>query len=122
MAEPFIPYGPDLAPKLDLRSELLKAKEKYAGLPVIACPFGCKEKDLDEQEYCKHTAGFTDPNEPGLFYPMKPRPDPRGGPSRFRFVDGADPQVVEDTDVLVEISAAAGARVYRKAPSLAKVS
>lgn len=101
-------------PNLDRRSKLQRSKEAATdGQVVNAClpHFGCQDHELDPQGYCKHVVGFTDPNDERIYLPMKERPDPKGGKSRYRFVDGGDPQLVRPGDVLVKERVAS--RVYR---------
>lgn len=108
-------YLPERLPNKDLRSKLLRSKEANGGEKVNACPFGCRESDLDAESYCKHVVGFTDPEDETVYQPIKLRKMPlgvRGTP--FRFVDGHDPQMVEPADRLVKISTCS--RVYRPHP------
>lgn len=100
-------YRPEVAPKKDTRSKLIRSKEKYAGHVINACPFDRNDGHLDEQAYCDHLVGFTDMDDPTIYYPIKTRP---GG--RFRFVDGTDPQPVLENDVTVRITTCY--RVYRR--------
>jgi hypothetical protein len=50
-------------PQVDGRSDFLKKLYKAGGHAargrVNACQFGCREKDLDENGFCKHLVGFT---------------------------------------------------------------
>jgi hypothetical protein len=110
-------YVPRLLPKKDMRSKLIRSKEKAAGLIVNACPFGCSDEELDAEAYCEHLVGFTDPSNDRVFYPLKWREsvDGRGRVvKRFRYVDGDDRQMVEKGDQLVRVTTSA--RVYRELP------
>lgn len=124
-------YGPEKPPKKDQRSKLVKSKERYAGQIVNACPFGCKDTELDEQMFCRHLVGFTDQDDPTIFYPMeyRQRYDKDGKPlvtkdgkvsksKRHRFVNGEDPQDVLKGDKLVRVSISH--RVYRDVDKKAK--
>lgn len=109
-------YGPERIPSKDRRSKLIRSKEKYAGHIINACPFGCRDEQLDEQMYCKHLIGFTDMADSEVFYPMVNRPalvkDGKViGSKRHRFVDGDDPKELMPGDKIVTISVSH--RVYR---------
>lgn len=58
----------DLRPKVDNRSELVKAKERAVNGKVNACPFGCEFRHLDDHGYCRHLIGFS--NDQRHFEPM----------------------------------------------------
>jgi hypothetical protein len=46
--------------RIDPRSQLMKLKSKLqVGQKPIVCPFGCKERNVGEQGYCRHVIGFT---------------------------------------------------------------
>jgi len=46
--------------RIDPRSPLMRAKSKaLKGQKINVCPFGCKERNLDHNGYCKHVVGFT---------------------------------------------------------------
>lgn len=112
-------YLPKQRQKKDTRSKLMRSKAAAAGLIVNACPFGCEDHQLDEQTYCKHMVGTTDPDDDRIFFPMKWRDDVQTpGVKRFRFIDGSDPQMVQKTDVLVRITTCS--RVYRDTPAQTK--
>jgi hypothetical protein len=46
--------------RVDPRSPLMRAKAKaLKGQKINVCPFGCTERNLDHNGYCKHVVGFT---------------------------------------------------------------
>ncbi len=116
-------YGPALVPEKDTRSKLLRSKERYPGQVINVCRtagFGCSDADLDEQFYCKHLVGFTDPDDPETFYPVKERlgttqDGKLSRNKRLRYTDGDDPQPVLPTDKKVRVSTCF--RVYRSLES-----
>jgi len=125
-------YGPERPPSKDRRSKLVRSKEKYPGQVVNACPklpgFNCRDDELDEQMYCKHLVGFTDPDDESIYYPFKFRPllDKNGNPieskstaRRYRFTDGEDPQPVLPADRKVQASNCF--RVYRASANVSAV-
>lgn len=106
-------YGPTNAPNLDVRSKLIRSKERFAGQIIPACPFKCREKQMDAQGYCKHLVGFTIPDsEPLMYEPFKERVDAKGKETGYRFTDGSDPRPVKKKDELVRITTSY--RVYRE--------
>lgn len=106
-------YLPKRGPNADKRSKLQRSKEAAAGQVVNACQFGCEDHELDERGYCRHIAGTTKPGDDTVFFPLKPRIDPKAPdrPPRFHFTDGSDPQFVQPGDKLVLERVAY--RVYR---------
>lgn len=46
--------------RVDPRSPLMRARSKaLKGQKINVCPFGCQERNLDHNGYCKHLIGFT---------------------------------------------------------------
>jgi hypothetical protein len=120
-------YEPAVQPRKDMRSKLEKAKQKFPGKVINACPFDDDDGHLDERQYCHHLVGWTDPedginpkNLPRIYYPQKRRmeTDPKTGVERegvHVFTDGTDPQAIVAGDHLVLSRTCY--RVYRNVPA-----
>lgn len=111
-------YLPKKKQRKDKRSKLIRSFEARggransgSGLTVNACPFGCPDDSLDENELCRHMIGTTVPGDDKHFYPVKVRKNRKGGSTGFKFTDGTDLQEVQPGDHLVRITTAS--RVYR---------
>lgn len=111
-------YLDRVTPKTDLRSKLIRSKERAAGMVVNACPFGCKSHQLDAEGYCKHMVGTTeqgDAAEIRVYFPMVWREDakkPGQLSTRYRFTDGSNPKPLQAGDRLVRVTTCY--RVYRQ--------
>lgn len=102
-----------------------KMKSK-AGKKVNACPFGCKDQQLDQHGYCRHLVGFTDGESDQYYFPMKMGPGgrrivlPRTEVDEDLSCEGEEPvlkpvrEPVKPGDLLVKITSCS--RVYRDVP------
>jgi hypothetical protein len=104
-------YLPERLVKPDKRSKLIKARAKFPGEIINACPYNCTVNELDHRTYCKHLIGFTDPDEgidpndpPEFYYPQTRRRDPKTGKAHREhiFTDGTNPLPVPEGAFLVE--------------------
>lgn len=127
MADPrleAVPHGSKMSP-------LMYAKSRTkSGRKVNACPFGCKEQQLDSQGYCRHLVGFTVPGDDKYYYPQKMGPggkrivSPKTVVDEDLSADGEEPilktvaEPVQEGDLLVLITSCH--RVYRNVPAPVK--
>ncbi len=67
-------FVPTEQPTKDMRSKLIRSKEAAGSMVVNACPYGCRIDELNEEGYCRHIVGFTDPDDSDYYFPVTPVP------------------------------------------------
>lgn len=116
-----VPHNSKLSP-------LMYAKGRAkSGRKVNACPFGCKDQQIDQNGYCRHLVGFTVPGDDKYYYPMQLSAQgrrvvvPRTEKDEELSCEGEEPvfkqiaDPVREGDLLVLISNCH--RVYRNVPA-----